>query len=87
MKKDFFNKKIPIRSIAIVFSLLLIATLIGYIFKLFNFSEVNVVILYVLVVLLVSYFTETYIYMVLLLRYFRFLPLTGFLQIHISHSK
>jgi two-component system sensor histidine kinase KdpD len=62
MKKDFFNKKIPIRSIAIVFSLLLIATLIGYIFKLFNFSEVNVVILYVLVVLLVSYFTETYIY-------------------------
>lgn len=62
MKEKFYSAKSPLKSLFIVVFLLAIATGIGYIFRHFGFDEMNVVILYILVVLLVSWSTEAYIY-------------------------
>ncbi|MDD7363450.1 MAG: DUF4118 domain-containing protein [Peptoniphilus sp.] len=56
------HSKNPLQSLGIVFVLLVVSTGIGYLFRSLGVDEINVVILYILVVLLVAWSTEAVIY-------------------------
>lgn len=64
-KKKIYNIKIPvfsIRDFLILLSIIGICTIVGYIFNLLNFSEINTVTVYILGVLLISNQTNSRFY-------------------------